>query len=101
MRFCGRNESPNLGGAPIAITEVRALERYRNHAQREGVDDKTLEVLKAVSADEKWHLAWVNAKMYEIAVSDAATKDVQFAPWTSWASSSARFMRPSFPKRRS
>ncbi|MGA7872419.1 MAG: ferritin-like domain-containing protein [Candidatus Binatus sp.] len=83
-----------MGGAPIAITngyqhrlglrvgvpkdtidllaltsvaETRALERYRSHAQQEGVDDKTLEVLRAVSADEKWHLAWVDAKMHEIA----------------------------------
>lgn len=28
---------------------------------------KTLEVLKAVTDDEEWHLAWVNAKIHEIA----------------------------------
>jgi len=53
--------------ALTSVAERRALERYRSHALQEGVDDKTLEVLKAVSVDEKWHLAWVDAKMREIA----------------------------------
>src|SRR5271167_922315 len=53
--------------ALTSVAESRALERYRSHAQQEGVDDNTLEVLKAVSADEKWHLAWVDAKIIEIA----------------------------------
>jgi len=53
--------------ALTSVAESRALERYRSHAQQEGVDDNTLEVLKAVSADETWHLAWVDAKMQEIA----------------------------------
>jgi len=53
--------------ALTSVAESRALERYRSHAQQEDVDDKTLEVLKAVSADENWHLAWVDAKMKEIA----------------------------------
>jgi len=53
--------------ALTSVAESRALERYRSHAQQEDVDDKTLEVLKAVSADENWHLAWVDAKMNEIA----------------------------------
>jgi bacterioferritin (cytochrome b1) len=84
----------DMGGAPIAITngyqhrlglrfgvpkdtidllaltsvaESRALERYRSHAQQEDVDDYTLEILNAVSVDEKWHLAWVDAKIHEIA----------------------------------
>jgi len=49
------------------IAESRAIERYQSHAKQEGVDDKTLEVLKAVSADEHWHLAWIDAKLREIA----------------------------------
>ena len=53
--------------ALTSVAENRALERYRSHAQQEGVDDRTLEVLKTVSTDEKWHLAWVDAKMHEIA----------------------------------
>ena len=53
--------------ALTSVAESRALERYRSHAQQEGVDDYTLKVLKAVSVDEKWHLAWVDAKMREIA----------------------------------
>jgi hypothetical protein len=53
--------------ALTSVAESRALERYRNHALQDGVDAKTLEVLQAVSVDEKWHLAWVDAKMQEIA----------------------------------
>jgi bacterioferritin (cytochrome b1) len=53
--------------ALTSVAESRALERYRNHAKQEDVDGRTLEVLKAVSADETWHLAWVDAKMREIA----------------------------------
>jgi bacterioferritin (cytochrome b1) len=53
--------------ALTSIAESRALERYRNHAQQESVDSKTLEVLKAVTGDEEWHLGWVNAKIDEIA----------------------------------
>jgi len=53
--------------ALTSVAESRALKRYQSHARQEGVDDKTLEVLKAVSVDEKWHLAWVDAKMREIA----------------------------------
>jgi bacterioferritin (cytochrome b1) len=53
--------------ALTSVAESRALERYQSHARQEGVDENTLEVLKAVSADEKWHLAWVDAKMREIA----------------------------------
>jgi hypothetical protein len=53
--------------ALTTIAETRALERYQNHAAQFDVDNETLEVLKAVSADETWHLAWVDAKMRELA----------------------------------
>jgi len=49
------------------IAESRAIERYQLHAKQPGVDARTLEVLKAVSADEPWHLSWVGEKMKELA----------------------------------
>jgi bacterioferritin (cytochrome b1) len=49
------------------VAERRAIERYRSHAAQPGVDLETLAVLKAVSTDEPWHLAWVKRKMREIA----------------------------------
>jgi hypothetical protein len=49
------------------VAESRALERYRLHAAKPGVDSRTLEVLEAVSGDEKWHLMWVDGKMRELA----------------------------------
>ncbi len=53
--------------ALTVIAETRALDRYHTHAGLPGTDRETLEVLKAVSADEGWHLAWVEAKMRELA----------------------------------
>jgi len=49
------------------IAETRAIERYQAHARKPGVDAATLEVLKAVSADELWHLAWIEEKMHKLA----------------------------------
>jgi rubrerythrin len=60
-----RNELELL--ALTIVAETRAIERYRTHAQMPGVDPQTLEVLKVVSDDESWHLAWVAEKMREIA----------------------------------
>jgi hypothetical protein len=42
--------------ALTVIAESRALDRYNTHAGLPGVDSQTLEVLKAVGADESWHL---------------------------------------------
>lgn len=55
--------------ALTSVAETRALERYQNHAAQEGLDRNTLEVLKTVRVDETWHLAWVDAKLHEIAES--------------------------------
>ncbi|MGO9450673.1 MAG: ferritin-like domain-containing protein [Candidatus Binataceae bacterium] len=49
------------------VAENRALDRYRAHAARRDVDSGTLAVLKAVSGDEQWHLAWIREKLREIA----------------------------------
>lgn len=49
------------------VVEERALARYTEHAAMPSVDRETLEVLKAVTEDEAWHLSWVERKMREIA----------------------------------
>jgi bacterioferritin (cytochrome b1) len=49
------------------IAESRAIERYETHARKPGVDTATLAILRVVSADEPWHLAWIEEKMHEVA----------------------------------
>ena len=53
--------------ALTVVVEERAQRQYLEHAALPGVDDKTLEVLKAVTEDETWHLSWIMGKMREIA----------------------------------
>ncbi|MFN8628139.1 MAG: ferritin-like domain-containing protein [Candidatus Binatia bacterium] len=53
--------------ALTVVVEERAHERYLEHAQRPGVDAETLAVLREVTKDEKWHIAWIKAKMEELA----------------------------------
>ncbi len=53
--------------ALTVVVEERAQSHYIEHAARPDVDPETLEVLKAVTEDETWHLAWVERKMMEIA----------------------------------
>jgi bacterioferritin (cytochrome b1) len=49
------------------VVEERAQSRYMAHAALPNVDRDTLEVLKAVSEDESWHLSWIEKKMREVA----------------------------------
>ena len=53
--------------ALTVVVEERSFQRYQEHAQRPDVDAATLEVLKAVTKDEKWHIAWIRGKLMEIA----------------------------------
>lgn len=53
--------------ALTVVVEERALWRYRAHAALPSVDEETLEVLKAVTEDEAWHLAWIERKVRELA----------------------------------
>ncbi len=53
--------------ALTVVVEERAQSRYSAHATLPGVDAETLEVLKAVTEDENWHLSWIEKKMREIA----------------------------------
>jgi ferritin-like protein len=49
------------------VVEQRALRRYQEHLKRPGVPDRTLEVLRAVTKDEGWHIDWVRKKARELA----------------------------------
>lgn len=53
--------------ALTVVVEERAQSRYSAHAALPDVDPETLEVLKAVTEDENWHLSWIEKKMREIA----------------------------------
>lgn len=53
--------------ALTVVVEERAQSRYNAHAALPDVDPETLEVLKAVTEDESWHLSWIEKKMRDIA----------------------------------
>ncbi len=53
--------------ALTVVVEERAQSRYTAHAALPGVDQETLDVLKAVTEDENWHLSWIEKKMRDIA----------------------------------
>ena len=53
--------------ALTVVVEQRALKRYHEHLERDGVPERTLEVLRAVSKDEGWHIDWIRRKAREIA----------------------------------
>jgi ferritin-like protein len=52
--------------ALTVVVEQRALKRYHEHLSREGVPERTLEVLRAVSKDEGWHIDWIRRKAREL-----------------------------------
>ena len=49
------------------VVEERAQRRYIAHAASPLVDPETREVLHEVTKDEKWHLAWIEHKLREMA----------------------------------
>jgi bacterioferritin (cytochrome b1) len=53
--------------ALTVVVEERARARYMHHAALPNVDKETLEILKAVTEDESWHLSWIERQMREIA----------------------------------
>lgn len=53
--------------ALTVVVEERSLARYSEHAARPDVDPETLSVLRQVSQDEKWHIAWIRKKLEQIA----------------------------------
>lgn len=54
--------------ALTVVVEQRALRRYQEHLKRSDVPERTLEVLRAVTKDEGWHIDWVRKKARELAV---------------------------------
>lgn len=53
--------------ALTVVVEERAQSRYNAHMALPNVDPETMEVLKAVTKDESWHLSWIEKEMHEIA----------------------------------
>ncbi len=53
--------------ALTVVVEERAQNRYMAHAALPNVDPETREVLKAVTEDEAWHLAWIEREMRMLA----------------------------------
>jgi bacterioferritin (cytochrome b1) len=58
--------------ALTVVVEQRALLRYQEHLKRDGVPERTLEVLRAVTRDEGWHIDWVRKKARELAAGEGA-----------------------------
>jgi bacterioferritin (cytochrome b1) len=56
------------------VVEERALTRYLAHAAQPDVDAETRAVLHAVTQDEKWHIAWIEKKLYDLAGPDGADR---------------------------
>jgi len=56
--------------ALTVVVEERSFARYQEHAGRPGLEPETLEVLREVTKDEKWHIAWIRGKLMEIAASE-------------------------------
>jgi bacterioferritin (cytochrome b1) len=57
--------------ALTVVVERRAQTRYEAHGRWPDVDPATREMLVEVTQDEKWHLSWIEKKMYEIAGPEA------------------------------
>lgn len=65
--------------ALTVVVEERSFARYQEHAQRPSVDEATMDVLKEVTKDEKWHIAWIRAKLMEIAAEEGGEAKAQAA----------------------
>jgi bacterioferritin (cytochrome b1) len=89
--------------ALTVVVEERAQSRYAAHMALPNVDQETKDVLKAVSEDEQWHLAWVERKMRELATQQgderradqalARYREIEKEVYTSLAADEAELMR--------
>lgn len=52
------------------VVEERSFARYQEHAKRPGVDEGTMNVLKDITKDEKWHISWIRSKLFELAAQE-------------------------------
>ena len=53
--------------ALTVVVEERSFASYIEFAQNHQPDEATLEVLKDITGDEKWHMSWIRNKLVEIA----------------------------------
>ncbi len=53
--------------AITVVVEERSQRRYNEHASSPACDDKTLEILRELTQDEKWHIAWMEEWLYKLA----------------------------------
>lgn len=53
--------------ALTVVVEQRALRRYHEHMKRADTPERTLQVLRAVTEDEAWHIDWIRRKGRELA----------------------------------
>jgi bacterioferritin (cytochrome b1) len=60
--------------ALTVVVEERSHQRYTEHAERTDVDPETLALLREVTKDEKWHIAWIKGKLEEIAAADGGVE---------------------------
>jgi bacterioferritin (cytochrome b1) len=56
--------------ALTVVVEERAQSRYLAHAASPTVDEETRALLHEVTKDEKWHIAWMENKLREMAGPD-------------------------------
>jgi bacterioferritin (cytochrome b1) len=60
--------------ALTVVVEERSHQRYTEHAARANIDPETLALLREVTKDEKWHIAWIRGKLEEIAKTDGGAE---------------------------
>jgi bacterioferritin (cytochrome b1) len=65
--------------ALTVVVEERSFARYQEHARRTNVDAATLDVLRQVTKDEKWHISWIRGKLYEIAAQEGGEEKANAA----------------------
>ena len=53
--------------ALTVVVEQRALRRYTEHLKRDGVPERTREVLRQVTKDEGWHVDWIRQEARRLA----------------------------------
>lgn len=56
--------------ALTVVVEERSHQRYSEHAERPDLDPKTRAILREVTQDEKWHIAWIRGKLEEVAAAN-------------------------------
>jgi bacterioferritin (cytochrome b1) len=56
--------------AATRVAEERAQARYTAHLSSAHVDPETATLLRTINGDEVWHLAWVAARLRELAASE-------------------------------